>query len=277
MKPLIIAGPCVAESLELLDETASFLHNLSLKLNFDPVFKSSFDKANRTSGKSYRGPGWPQAQKWFETIKSKYHMPILTDIHETIHVKAVAETCEYLQIPAFLCRQTDLVLEAVSTGRKVNIKKGQFMAPETMQEIVNKAAEICGPGELKNRILLTERGATFGYGNLVVDMRAFQIMSKTNVPLIFDITHSLQIPPSRHSDGKTSGGNREFAPVLARAAAATGYLSGFFLEIHSNPDAALSDKATQLTFTQAESLLGQILPVLHSSCELAKTDSKLFI
>ena len=272
MKPLVIAGPCVAESFELLDETARFLKELSQKYDFEPVFKSSFDKANRTSGKSYRGPGWLQAQKWFETIKSRYQMPILTDVHETSHVKAVAETCDYLQIPAFLCRQTDLVLEAVATGRKVNIKKGQFMAPEAMQEIVNKALEICPPEELKNRILLTERGATFGYGNLVVDMRSFQIMAKTQVPLIFDITHSLQIPPSRLSDGKTSGGNREFAPILARAAAASGYLDGFFLEIHTNPGSALSDKATQLSFKQAESLLSQVIPIQQSSQRLIATD-----
>ena len=237
---------------------------MSQELKFDLVFKASFDKANRTSIGSYRGPGLTQTLKWFDTIKSKYPgLPVLTDVHETIQIAEAAEVIDVLQIPAFLCRQTDLLVAAAQTGRAVNVKKGQFLAPENVQHIISKMVAAAEEKSFKPNYALTERGVTFGYGNLVVDMRGLKVMSDLGAPVIFDITHSLQLPAAGGSSGEVSGGRRNFAPVLARAAAATGYLDGFFLEVHTNPNQAKSDAATQLSVEQASVLLRQVIPLWY--------------
>lgn len=264
-KPVIIAGPCMAESEQLMHTVASAMCELSERLDFDYVFKASFDKANRTSVSSQRGPGWSTCAKWFEGIKKEFKVPVLTDVHETSQVGKVAEVCDVLQIPAFLCRQTDLIVEAVKTGRAVNIKKGQFLAPDGAQHISDKVRSICDEANLENNFALTERGYTFGYGNLVVDMRSFKIMHETGAPTIFDVTHSLQLPSTGGSKGEVSGGLREFAPVLARSAAATGYVDGFFIEVHPNPTKALSDAATQLSIEQATALIEQLVSIWHQA------------
>ena len=273
-RPVIIAGPCMAESKEVVDEVASKMVALSEKLDFDLVFKASFDKANRTSITSERGPGWEVAKRWFRDIKDRYQIPVLTDIHESRQVSEVAEVCDVLQIPAFLCRQTDLLISAVETGRAVNVKKGQFLAPQNTAHIVNKARAISDRAGLDSNVALTERGTTFGYGNLVVDMRGLKIMSDTGAPTIFDVTHSLQLPSTGGESGEVSGGLREFAPVLTRAAIASGYLDGLFLEVHPEPASAKSDAATQISIAQAESLLGSSLPLWSVAKESSLVDSK---
>jgi 2-dehydro-3-deoxyphosphooctonate aldolase (KDO 8-P synthase) len=272
-KPVIIAGPCMAESEQLMRTVAEAMCDLSRRLDFDYVFKASFDKANRTSVSSGRGPGWASCAKWFEGIKNEFNVPVLTDIHETSQVADVAKVCDVLQIPAFLCRQTDLIVEAVKTGRAVNIKKGQFLAPDGAQHISNKVRAICGEESLSENFALTERGYTFGYGNLVVDMRSFKIMHETGAPTIFDVTHSLQLPSTGGAKGEVSGGLREFAPVLARGAAATGYVDGFFIEVHPNPAEALSDAATQLSIEQASALIEQLVNIWHQAKSWNKKDS----
>ncbi len=254
----------MAESLELLQTVVQPLHALSQELKFDLIFKASFDKANRTSISSYRGPGLPQTLKWFDTIKSQYKgLPVLTDVHETVQVSEAAEVIDVLQIPAFLCRQTDLLVAAAHTGRAVNVKKGQFLAPENSQHIISKMVAAAKEKGFAPNYALTERGVTFGYGNLVVDMRGLKVMSDLGAPVIFDITHSLQLPAAGGTSGEVSGGLRSFAPVLARAATATGYLDGFFLEVHAHPDQAKSDAATQLSIEQASVLLRQIIPLWY--------------
>lgn len=270
-KPIVYAGPCMAESLELLHAVAEPLTKLAQELNFDLTFKSSFDKANKTSIDGYRGPGIELASTWFSEIKKKYKVGILTDIHEAYQAAAVAPVVDVLQIPAFLCRQTDLIVAAVETGRMVNIKKGQFMSPSSMQNAVDKCRAAAARKGIPMRVALTERGASFGYGNLVVDTRAFPIMAETKVPIIFDITHSTQLPGAS-ADGKSSSGERRFAPTLARAATATGYLSGYFLEVHTNPNDAKSDKAAQLSIKQAELLLRQLIPMWHAARSYAEID-----
>ncbi len=246
-KFIVIAGPCVAESMEILEKTLIPLQHLVEKeLQGRFFFKSSFDKANRTSIKSYRGPGWSQAKEWFLELKQKHGCSILTDIHETHQAELVAPVCEGLQIPAFLCRQTDLLLAAAQTGRFVNVKKGQFMAPTAMAKAVEKIGH--------SNMALTERGNSFGYGDLVVDMRSFPMMKAQapHIPLIFDVTHSVQKPATGED---TSSGARMFAPVLARAALATGSCDGIFLEVHPNPGVAKSDASLQLSIPQALSLI----------------------
>lgn len=272
-RPLVIAGPCAAESFDLMDSVCSQLKQLSKELDFDYVFKASFDKANRTSLSSTRGPGIEQALKWFQTLKDRYQVRILTDVHETPQVKEVASVVDILQIPAFLCRQTDLVVAAAETGRDVNIKKGQFLAPGAMANIADKARNAARNAQSKGEIYLTERGASFGYGNLVVDMRAFPIMARTKAPLLLDITHSTQLPATGGEGGGTSSGERIYAPVLARAATATGYLSGYFLEVHTDPPKAISDKDAQLNPRQAEALLRQIVPLWRQAREFASIDT----
>jgi 2-dehydro-3-deoxyphosphooctonate aldolase (KDO 8-P synthase) len=248
---------------------------LSKALGFKYVFKASFDKANRTSGGSFRGHGVKKTLGWFGDLKTKFPgLPILTDIHETTQVAPVAEVVDVLQIPAFLSRQTDLINAAVTSGRSVNIKKGQFLAPEVAPQIVAKAksaAQEAGLSDLD--IALTERGSCFGYNNLVVDMRSFGIMAKSGVPIIFDITHSTQLPGAGEK-GAESSARRDFAPPLARAAAATGYVHGFFLEVHENPRAAKSDKDAQLAIPQATSLLKQILPIWQSCQQASAIDGE---
>ncbi len=272
-RPIVIAGPCMAESLELMQSVIAPLHALAQELNFELVFKASFDKANRTSIHSYRGPGLPQALQWFEKLKKSFAgLAVLTDVHETSQVVEVASVIDVLQIPAFLCRQTDLLVAAVQTGRAVNIKKGQFLAPENCRHIISKVRQAAEEKGLALNYALTERGTSFGYGNLVVDMRGLKIMSDEGAPVIFDITHSLQLPAAGGTTGEISGGLRNFAPVLARAATASGYLDGFFLEVHPNPDQAKSDAATQLSVQQASHLLRQIIPLWKSVRRLAKED-----
>lgn len=271
-RPLVIAGPCAAESYPLMDQVCAALKKLSDELGFDYVFKASFDKANRTSIDGTRGPGLEQALSWFGEIKTKYKVRTLTDVHETQQIAPVSQVIDVLQIPAFLCRQTDLVAEAAMTGKTVNIKKGQFLAPQAMGHIVEKARAAAKKKGVETEVLVTERGASFGYGNLVVDMRAFPIMAKAKAPLILDITHSTQLPAGGEG-GKTSGAERMHAPVLARSATATGYLSGYFLEVHTDPPKAISDKDAQLTIKQAEVLLRQLIPLWHASKDFAKIDS----
>jgi 2-dehydro-3-deoxyphosphooctonate aldolase (KDO 8-P synthase) len=232
-RPLLwIAGPCVIESDDLTLRIAETLAELAQRLQLPLVFKASFDKANRTSGKSFRGPGLREGMKTLDTVKRRTGLPVTTDIHETVQVAAVAEVCDLLQVPAFLARQTDLVQAAGKTGRAVNVKKGQFMAPWDMRHVVTKMEEVGN-----RNLLLTERGATFGYGNLVSDMRSIPWMQDLGCPVIFDATHSVQMPGG---GGDRSSGDRRMVPYLARAAVAAG-CDGVFLETHPRPDEALSD------------------------------------
>jgi 2-dehydro-3-deoxyphosphooctonate aldolase (KDO 8-P synthase) len=240
-----IAGPCViegeAQCLEAARRIAAMAHRLGLPL----VFKASYDKANRSSLDSFRGPGLAEGLRILSRVKAETGLPVLTDVHEPGHCTPAAEVADVLQIPAFLCRQTDLILAAARTGRAVNIKKGQFMAPDDMRWVVEKAAST-GNG----RITVTERGTSFGYQNLVVDMRSFAILHEIGVPVFFDATHSLQLPGA---GGGVSGGERRFAEPLARAAVAAG-ADGVFMEVHPDPERALSDAATQLSVERAEEL-----------------------
>ena len=274
-KPVIIAGPCAAENWETILEVATVLHKLSQSLSFDYYFKASFDKANRTSSQGARGPGLTQAKKWFLDLKERLGIKILTDVHETSQVASAAEVCDVLQIPAFLCRQTDLVVSAIQSGRCVNIKKGQFLSPQAMGQIAKKAIEaqraLSDDVKEHQKIFLTERGVSFGYGNLVVDMRSFPVMASNGLPLLLDITHSTQLP-AMGSDGGSSSAQRSMAPVLARAATATGYLSGYFLEVHPNPALAISDRDAQLSIPQAKSLLEQLVPFWRESLDLSLID-----
>ena len=229
----LIAGPCVVESRELQIETAGRLKEICARLGVPYIFKSSFDKANRSSSKSFRGLGMDQGLTILAEVKRQVGVPILTDIHDKDEVKTVAAVVDVLQTPAFLCRQTDFIQAAASAGKPVNIKKGQFLSPQEMQNVVDKAREASG----KDNILVCERGFSFGYGNLVSDMRSLSIMRSTGCPVVFDATHSVQLPGGQ---GTSSGGQREFIPVLARAAVATG-IAGLFMETHPNPEKALSD------------------------------------
>jgi 2-dehydro-3-deoxyphosphooctonate aldolase (KDO 8-P synthase) len=233
-KPLfLIAGPCVVESRELQIETAGRLKEIAASLKIPFIFKSSYDKANRSSGKSFRGLGMEEGLKILAEVKKQVGVPVLTDIHTEEEVKPVAAVVDVLQTPAFLCRQTDFIHAAASAGRPVNIKKGQFLSPQEMKNVVDKAKA----SSKQDNILVCERGFSFGYGNLVSDMRSLAIMRGTGCPVVFDATHSVQLPGGQ---GTASGGQREFIPVLARAAVATG-ISGLFMETHPNPAKALSD------------------------------------
>jgi len=232
-RPLLwITGPCVIESHELTLEIAERLAEMAERLDVPLVFKASFDKANRTSGKSFRGPGLHEGLKTLDAVRRRTGLPVTTDVHETNQVAAVAEVCELIQVPAFLARQTDLVQAAGHTGRAVNVKKGQFMAPWDMRHVVTKMEEVGN-----RKLLLTERGASFGYGQLVADMRSIPWMQNLGRPVIFDATHSVQMPGA---GGDRSGGDRKMVPYLARAAVAAG-CDGLFLETHPRPDEALSD------------------------------------
>lgn len=233
-KPLfLIAGPCVVESRELQVETAGRLKEICGRLGIPFIFKSSFDKANRSSGKSYRGLGMDQGLAILAEVKRQVGVPVLTDVHDEDEVKPVAAVVDVLQTPAFLCRQTDFIHAVAAAGKPVNIKKGQFLSPQEMKNVVDKAREASG----KDNVLVCERGFSFGYGNLVSDMRSLAIMRATGCPVVFDATHSVQLPGGQ---GTSSGGQREFIPVLARAAVASG-IAGLFMETHPNPEKALSD------------------------------------
>jgi 2-dehydro-3-deoxyphosphooctonate aldolase (KDO 8-P synthase) len=254
---VLFAGPCAAESYEICFETGSKVKELCAKLDIDYVFKASYDKANRTSSGSYRGPSMDMGLEILSMIKKNLHVPVVTDVHESDQCADVASVVDVLQIPAFLCRQTDLLRAAARTGKAVKVKKGQFMAPEDMKYAVDKVR-----GEGNNNVFLTERGASFGYHNLVVDMRSLAIM-RQYTPVIFDVTHSVQQPGGM---GGSSGGQREFAPFLARAAAAVG-VDGFFIETHPNPAKALSDGPNMIPLHEMESFL----TMLKKFWELNKT------
>lgn len=232
-RPLfLISGPCVIESEQLAIDTAGQLRELTAGLEIPFIYKSSFDKANRSSGSSFRGPGVEEGLRILSEVKRQVGVPVLTDVHEDTDMSAVAEVADVLQTPAFLCRQTNFILRAASAGRPLNIKKGQFLSPWEMKNVVDKARSTGN-----DRIMVCERGASFGYNNLVSDMRSLAIMRDTGSPVVFDATHSVQLPGGQ---GTASGGQREFIPVLARAAVSVG-VSGLFMETHPNPEQALSD------------------------------------
>jgi 2-dehydro-3-deoxyphosphooctonate aldolase (KDO 8-P synthase) len=248
----LIAGPCVIESEEHALFMAEVIKGVTRALNFPFVFKASYDKANRTSIRSYRGPGLTEGLRILKKVKDEVHLPILTDVHETADVAKVAEVADILQIPAFLCRQTDLVVAAAMTDRIVNIKKGQFVSPADMRHIVEKCRTAGN-----DKVFVTERGSSFGYNNLVVDMRALAIMRKF-VPVVFDATHSVQLPSSAaDGDHAVSGGQPEFIPVLARAAVAAG-VDGIFMEVHDHPKEAKSDGANALESTKLRGVLKEL-------------------
>jgi 2-dehydro-3-deoxyphosphooctonate aldolase (KDO 8-P synthase) len=256
----LIAGPCVIESEEHAIRMAEIIKGVSRSLNFPFIFKASYDKANRTSIRSYRGPGLIEGLRILKKIKNEVHVPVLTDVHQSADVPKVAEVADILQIPAFLCRQTDLVVAAAMSDRPVNIKKGQFVSPWDMKHSVEKCRTAGN-----DRVLITERGSSFGYNNLVVDMRSLAIMRKF-APVVFDGTHSVQLPSSSHGDEDqpaASGGQPEFIPVLARAAAAAG-VDGIFLEVHDNPQQAKSDGANALESTKLRGLLKELLAVRNA-------------
>ncbi|MEQ8924236.1 MAG: 3-deoxy-8-phosphooctulonate synthase [Fulvivirga sp.] len=250
-KLVLFSGPCAAESLELCVEVGEKVKSICQKLDIAYVFKASFDKANRTSVNSYRGQGLEKGLKILETVKSKLNVPVVTDIHESYQAAEVATVADVLQIPAFLCRQTDLLIAAAETGKMVKVKRGQFMAPEDMQYAVSKVKDSGNPN-----VCLTERGVSFGYHNLVVDMRALPTMRQF-APVVFDVTHSVQQPGGM---GGTSGGQRQFAPFLARAAAAVG-VDGFFIETHPNPSKALSDGPNMIPLNEMEGFLKMLKEV----------------
>ena len=247
----IIAGPCQLESRAHALETASALKEIASRLNIGLVYKTSFDKANRTSAASARGLGLAQSLPIFAEIRSSLGLPVLTDVHEIAHCADATQAVDVLQIPAFLCRQTDLLLAAAATGKVVNVKKGQFLAPWDMANVVQK---ITGAGNAN--VLVTERGASFGYNTLVSDMRALPILARTTgAPVIFDATHSVQQPGGK---GTSSGGEREFVPVLARAAVAVG-VAGVFIETHPDPDRALSDGPNMVPLKDFEGLIKRLM------------------
>jgi len=233
-KPLfLIAGPCVVESREMAIDTAESLKEITASLGIPFIYKSSYDKANRSSGKSYRGLGMDKGLEILAEVRKKVGVPVLTDVHDKDDIAEVAATVDVLQTPAFLCRQTDFIHAVAASGKPVNIKKGQFLSPGEMKNVVDKAREASG----KDTIMVCERGASFGYNNLISDMRSLAIMRETGCPVVFDATHSVQLPGGQ---GTSSGGQREFVPVLARAAVASG-VAGVFMETHPDPDKALSD------------------------------------
>ena len=246
----LIAGPCVLESHAHAFDMAAALKELTARLGVGFVYKTSFDKANRTSGKSARGVGLDQALATFSELREKLGVPVLTDVHEPEQCAAVAEVVDVLQIPAFLCRQTDLLVAAAKTGRVVNVKKGQFLAPWDMANVVEK---ITGAGNAN--VLVTERGVSFGYNTLVSDMRSLPVLARTGAPVIFDATHSVQQPGGQ---GTASGGEREFVPVLARAAVAVG-VAGVFIESHQDPDHAPSDGPNMVPLNEMEPLLKRLM------------------
>jgi 2-dehydro-3-deoxyphosphooctonate aldolase (KDO 8-P synthase) len=248
----VIAGPCVIEGSDFLFKTAKILKGIAGEFGVPLVFKSSYDKANRSSVKGFRGPGLKKGLATLALVKKKLGLPLLTDVHEIEEVKAAAKVADVLQIPAFLSRQTSLLQAAAKYGKVVNVKKGQFMAPWEMANVVNKLRS-----ESKAGIWLTERGSSFGYNNLVVDYRGIPEMQKTGCPVIFDGTHSVQQPAAK---GTSSGGTREHVPTLVRAAVAAG-VDGLFLEVHPNPPKAKSDSATQITFETFRQILKDSLAI----------------
>jgi len=268
-KPLfLIAGPCVVESRQMALDTASALKEICKELDVPFIYKSSYDKANRSSGKSYRGLGMDKGLEILAEVKKKTGVPVLTDVHDKEDIAEVAAAVDVLQTPAFLCRQTDFIHVVAAAGRPVNIKKGQFLSPAEMKNVVDKAREASG----KDNILVCERGASFGYNNLVSDMRSLAIMRETGCPVVFDATHSVQLPGGL---GISSGGQREFVPVLARAAVASG-IAGVFMETHPDPDKALSDGPNAWPLDRMRELLATLkeLDALVKRGRFAEQDLK---
>lgn len=248
----LIAGPCVIESEALAIETAGVLKEITDKLNIHFIYKSSFDKANRSSHESFRGPGLEEGLRILQLVKETIGVPVLTDVHEDTPMDEVASVVDVLQTPAFLCRQTNFIAKVMATGKPVNIKKGQFLAPWDMQHVVTKAR-----ASGNQNIMVCERGVSFGYNNLVSDMRSLAILKETGCPVVYDATHSVQLPGGK---GSSSDGQRQFVPVLARAAVAVG-IDGIFMETHPRPDKALSDGPNSWPLAQMESLLAQLLAI----------------
>jgi 2-dehydro-3-deoxyphosphooctonate aldolase (KDO 8-P synthase) len=250
--PLFFAGPCVIESREHAISMGKRLKEIGEETGARIVYKSSFDKANRSSKDSFRGPGIEEGLDILADVKAKTNLPLLSDIHEPSQAEVAARVLDVLQIPAFLSRQTDLLVAAARTGKPLNVKKGQFLAPDDMGQVVEKC--LAAGNE---KLMLCERGTSFGYHNLVVDMRSFPMMRRFGCPIIYDVTHSMQLPGGR----KETGGLKQYAPVLARAAAATGDVDGFFLEVHDHPDRALSDASTQLDVSIVAALIRSVLEI----------------
>ena len=253
-KLTILAGPCAIESKDILFRTAEHLKALTQKLDINYVFKSSYDKANRSSLNSYRGLGIEKGLELLSEVKKEFDLPIVTDIHNPCEASMAEEVADIIQIPAFLCRQTDLLVAAAKTGKIINIKKGQFLAPQQMKSIAKKVVE-----SGNNKITITDRGVTFGYNNLVSDMRAIPIIQEMGYPVIFDATHSVQLPGGC---GESSSGERKFVPVLAKSAVAAG-VNGLFFEVHPDPDSALCDGANMINFKQAEEIFSICNEIFH--------------
>lgn len=268
-RPLfLIAGPCVIESQELALETAGQLKEMTTALGIPFIYKSSYDKANRSSGKSFRGLGLDQGLKILAEVKRQIGVPVLTDVHEVNEISSVASVVDVLQTPAFLCRQTDFIRAVAQSGKPVNIKKGQFLAPHDMKNVMDKAREAAREAGLsEDRFMACERGVSFGYNNLVSDMRSLAIMRETACPVVFDATHSVQLPGGQ---GTSSGGQREFVPVLARAAVAVG-IAGLFMETHPNPAQAMSDGPNAVPLQRMK----ELLVTLNALDELVKQQTFL--
>jgi 2-dehydro-3-deoxyphosphooctonate aldolase (KDO 8-P synthase) len=253
----LIAGPCVVESLQLAIDTAGYLKELTTKLGINFIYKSSYDKANRSSDNSFRGQGMDFGLGILDQVKKQIKVPVITDIHNIEEINPVASVVDVLQTPAFLCRQTDFIKAVAASGKPVNIKKGQFLSPYDMSNVANKALSVAGHG----LVMVCERGVSFGYNNLVSDMRSLVIMRQTGCPVVFDATHSVQLPGGL---GDKSGGQREFVSVLSRAAVAVG-ISGLFIETHPNPDQALSDGPNSYNMYQLSHLLESLLMIEKGS------------
>lgn len=259
--PVLIAGPCVIENEDITFSTAKRLKEICGNLSIPLIFKSSYDKANRTALSSFRGPGLEKGLRILSDVRSKFNIPVISDVHSVEEVKPASEVLDALQIPAFLCRQTDLILSASKTGKPVNIKKGQFLAPWDVKNIIEKFTSTGN-----HNIFITERGTSFGYNNLVVDFRGLPIMRSFGYPVIFDVTHSLQLPGGH---GSSSGGQREFAEPLARGAVAVG-VDGLFMEVHPEPDKALCDGPNMIRLND----LGSMLTTIKAIYELVKVKAK---
>ena len=251
----LIAGPCVIESRQMAFDTAGQLCEITRTLGIPFIYKSSFDKANRSSGTSYRGPGMDEGLQILADVRAEFKVPVLTDVHDKEQVAAVSAVVDVLQTPAFLCRQTDFIQACAASGKPVNIKKGQFLAPHDMVQVVNKARQAALDAGVAPDIMVCERGVSFGYNNLVSDMRSLAIMRETHCPVVFDATHSVQLPGGQ---GTSSGGQREFVPVLARAAVAAG-VSGLFMETHPDPSKAMSDGPNAVPLGRMKELLSTLL------------------
>jgi 2-dehydro-3-deoxyphosphooctonate aldolase (KDO 8-P synthase) len=248
----LIAGPCVIETIDIVTETAAFLKKLSTELDIPVIFKASYDKANRTSIRSFRGPGLSDGLDILAGVKREFDLPVISDIHTAEQAQPAARVLDMIQIPAFLCRQTDLLIAAARTGKPINVKKGQFLAPWDMANVVDKLAEAGN-----RQVLLTERGGMFGYNNLVVDFRSIRIMQDLGCPVVFDATHSIQLPGGA---GSSSGGQREFAPLMARAAVAAG-ADAVFMEVHPDPDNARCDGPNSLPLERLHGLITELVTI----------------